>query len=234
MKYADFIWGAIMVCLLSALVNPSSRAAIIGATMAHPYLMGTIKFAILASMGELFAVRIVAGEWNIPCGMVYRTCFWGFVGFTLTAAVPVYAAGVASSIQSGLLFGARFHSPVIRAVWTSVIMNATYGPVLMCAHRISDTYLDLAGGYLLKLPSVKFDTVLATINWHSLFVVVIIRLLTFFWIPAHTITFLLPPEYRVLCAAILSFVLGVLLAFFKRYGAKSPTVNLETETVPVA
>jgi hypothetical protein len=234
MKFADFIWGAIMVCVFAALVNPSSRAAIIGETIVHPYLMGIIKFSILASMGELLAIRIIAGEWNIPCGMVYRACFWGFVGFTLTAAVPVYANGVASAIQSGLLFGARFHSPVIRAFWTSVMMNATYGPVLMCAHRISDTYIDLAGGRLLNLPSVKFDTVLATIDWHSLFVVVIIRLLTFFWVPAHTITFLLPPEYRVLCAAILSFVLGVLLAFFKRYRAKSPAANLESQAMPVA
>jgi len=234
MKWADFVWGAVMVCILAALVNPSSRAAIIGATIVHPYLMGIIKFSVLASMGELFAIRIIAGQWNIPCGMVYRACFWGFVGFTLTAAVPVYASGVASAMQSGLLFGARFHLPVIRAFWTSVMMNATYGPVLMCAHRISDTYLDLAGGRLLNLPSVKFDAVIATINWHSLFVVVIIRLLTFFWVPAHTITFLLPPEYRVLFAAILSFALGVLLAFFKRYGAKSPTVNLEAETIPVA
>ena len=234
MKRADFIWGAIMFCILAVLVIPSSRAAIIGATIAHPYLMGIIKFSILASLGELFAIRIVAGAWNIPCGMIYRTCFWGLVGFTMTAAVPVYAGGVAAAIQKRLLFGGQFHLPVVAAFWTSVMMNATYGPVLMCAHRISDTYLDLAGGRLLKLPSVKFDTVLSTINWHSLFVVVILRLLTFFWVPAHTVTFLLPPEYRVLCAAILSFVLGVLLAFFKRYGAKSPTANLAAKAATVA
>ena len=33
-----------------------------------------------------------------------------------------------------------------------------------------------------------------------------------FWIPAQTITFLLPEDYRVLFAAFLSIVLGVLLA----------------------
>jgi ABC-type polysaccharide/polyol phosphate export permease len=81
---------------------------------------------------------------------------------------------------------------------------------------------------------VKFDTVLATINWHSLVVVVIFRLLTFFWIPAHTITFLLPPVYRVLCAAILGFVLGVLLAFFKRYKGANPTETPNTDALPAA
>jgi len=34
----------------------------------------------------------------------------------------------------------------------------------------------------------------------------------FFWIPAHTITFLLPGEYRILFAAVLGIVLGVFLA----------------------
>lgn len=234
MKRGDFIWGAIMVCVVAALVVPASRSVIMSTTVAHPYYMGIIKFAILASMGELFAIRIVGGEWNIPCGMVYRTCFWGFMGFTLTTAVTVYANGVPGAIQSGILYGARFHSPVIRAFWTSVMMNATYGPVIMSAHRISDTYLDLACGRLRNLPSVQLDTVLATINWHSLVVVVIFRLLTFFWIPAHTVTFLLPPQYRVLCAAVLSFVLGVMLAFFERYRAPSNTEALKLEVATVA
>ena len=40
--------------------------------------------------------------------------------------------------------------------------------------------------------------------------------LPFFWYPAHTITFLLPGEVRVLFAAILGVVLGVLLAVAAR------------------
>lgn len=231
MKRGDFIWGAIMVCVVAALVVPASRSVIMSSTVAHPYYMGIIKFAILASMGELLAIRIIAGQWNIPCGMLYRAGFYGLLGFTMAAGVPVYAIGVSGCIQNGLLYGARFHLPIIRALWTSVIVNLTYGPVVMASHRISDTYIDLAGGRLRNLPSVKIDTVLATINWHSLVVVVIVRVGTFFWIPAHTITFLLPPDYRVLFAAILSFVLGVLLAFFKRYRTKTHMDSLKPETV---
>jgi len=37
-----------------------------------------------------------------------------------------------------------------------------------------------------------------------------------FWIPAHTITFLLPSEFRVLAAAFLSIALGAILAFAKK------------------
>ena len=39
---------------------------------------------------------------------------------------------------------------------------------------------------------------------------------SFFWYPAHTITFLLPDEVRVLFAAILGVALGVLLAIAAR------------------
>lgn len=35
---------------------------------------------------------------------------------------------------------------------------------------------------------------------------------SFFWIPAHTITFLLPPDYQVLFAALLGIALGTILA----------------------
>jgi hypothetical protein len=42
-----------------------------------------------------------------------------------------------------------------------------------------------------------------------------------FWIPAHTITFSLPPEYRVLMASFLSIALGGILAFAKRRSPKT-------------
>jgi hypothetical protein len=38
------------------------------------------------------------------------------------------------------------------------------------------------------------------------------KTIPFFWIPAHTITFLMPADFRVLFAALLGIVLGVILA----------------------
>ena len=34
-----------------------------------------------------------------------------------------------------------------------------------------------------------------------------------FWIPAHTVTFCLPQDYRVLMSAVLSLALGFILTF---------------------
>jgi hypothetical protein len=42
------------------------------------------------------------------------------------------------------------------------------------------------------------------------------KTIPFFWIPAHTLTFLLPSEYRVLAAAMLSIALGLILTITKK------------------
>jgi hypothetical protein len=42
--------------------------------------------------------------------------------------------------------------------------------------------------------------------------------LIWFWIPAHTLTFSLPPDYQIGLAALWSIVLGVILGFTTRKG----------------
>jgi hypothetical protein len=218
-KHGEFIWAGVLGCTVAALLYPPSHAAIMNLTQSHPYWMGFAKFSILASLGELLAIRLAGGEWAVPTGMVYRTFVWGCIGFGLVAIFPVFSNGVTAGLQSGLLPGGQFGSPLVRAIWTSALLNLASGPGLMCTHRILDTYLDLAGGRLLNLSSVRLSQVIAHIDWPNLIEVVCIKMQLFFWIPAHTVTFLLPPEYRVLCAASLSFAMGVILAFSKRQRA---------------
>lgn len=47
------------------------------------------------------------------------------------------------------------------------------------------------------------------------------KTLPLWWIPVHTLTFLLPSEYRVLVAAYLSIVLGIILTYARRRKAAS-------------
>ncbi|MEL7566328.1 MAG: Mpv17/PMP22 family protein, partial [Dehalobacterium sp.] len=98
--------------------------------------------------------------------------------------------------------------------FTSLIMNTTFGPVMMVFHRFTDTYIALK--YSEKVGLQGLDQVMKNIEWSKFFNFVILRTIPFFWIPAHTITFLVPPEYRVLLAAFLSIALGVILSFKKR------------------
>ena len=53
MKKGDFVWIAALLVWVLILVVPSSRALFISVTDAHPYAGGFIKFAILASMGDM-------------------------------------------------------------------------------------------------------------------------------------------------------------------------------------
>jgi hypothetical protein len=91
-------------------------------------------------------------------------------------------------------------------------MNFTFGAMFMAAHRVSDTYIDLrsAGN------KVNLSQTIEKIEWSTFIKFVIGKTIPFFWIPAHTITFLLPPQYRVLWAAYLSVALGVILSYAKR------------------
>lgn len=224
MKRGDFIWSGVLVLLVALLCSPISHSVIIEATKSHPYAMGFMKFAILASMGELLAIRITGGNWTLPPGMIYRTAIWGTIGFCLVGIFAVFSNGTAAALQNGMLPGGEYKSALIQAIWTSALLNLAFGPVLMAGHRILDTYLDLAGGRLLKIPSIRLRSVIAHIDWSNLIEFVCVKMLVFFWIPAHTITFLLPPEYRLLYAAGLSFALGVILAIAKRRQGVSQAV----------
>jgi hypothetical protein len=50
------------------------------------------------------------------------------------------------------------------------------------------------------------------LDWTTMWGFVFKKTIPLFWIPAQTINFMLPEEYRVLFAAFLSIVLGVLLS----------------------
>ena len=85
----------------------------------------------------------------------------------------------------------------------------------MAFHRITDTYIELGHGNFNEIKKVKLKEVVNNIDWYGYLSFVVLKTIPIFWIPAHTITFLLPSQYRVLVAAILSMVLGAILALSK-------------------
>jgi len=224
LRRGDLAWGAALAGVVSLLVVPATHAWVVAATKAHPYAMGFLKFALLASLGELLAIRVVSGGWKLPAGPAYRAFVWGLLGAALALLFPVYAAGVPAAVGTGLLpvLPGTLGAKVSTAFWVSAVMNASWGVALMLLHRLSDTWLDLAGGRLSRLSSVGAGAVAAAIDWRGFVGFVLLRTIPFFWIPAHTITFLLPPELRVLFAAFLSLALGAILAFAKRRASALP------------
>ncbi|QCX34424.1 hypothetical protein FDN13_12345 [Caloramator sp. E03] len=217
MKKGDFLWIFLLLIWVAILVIPSSREVFILSTNAHPYIGGFIKFAILASMGDLLGLRIKKGEWIIPKGFIFRAIIWGIIGMMVTLVFTVFMGGAAAAQASNKL---PFKgSQLAQAFFGSAIMNLTFGPMMMAFHRFTDLYIDVK--YEKKGEKVTIHELVDKNDWHTLVEFSWLKTCPFFWIPAHTIVFLLPSEYRVLVSAFLSIALGLLLAIAKKGGVKN-------------
>lgn len=212
MKRGNFLWGAVLFIWIIILVVPTSRIVFITITDAHPYAGGFIKFAILASMGDLLGIRVLKGKWIIPKGIIYKAVVWGAIGMMVTLVFTVYMGGVAAAQASARL---PFKgSNLAQAFFGSAIMNVTFGPMMMAFHRFTDMYIDIK--YDKKESKVTLKKLIAKNDWNSLVEFSWLKTCPFFWIPAHTIVFLLPSQYRVIISAFLSIALGLLLALAKK------------------
>jgi hypothetical protein len=105
---------------------------------------------------------------------------------------------------------------LLDAFTISATMNLTFAPVMMIFHKITDTHIIKTGGSVRGLFSpIPFVAIFKNMNWDVMWNFILKKTIPFFWIPAHTITFLLPAEFRVLFAAILGIALGLILAIKK-------------------
>lgn len=83
----------------------------------------------------------------------------------------------------------------------------------MITHRITDIHILKTGGSIRGFFSAfKMNDIMNAIDWKVMWNFVFKKTILLFWIPAQTLNFLLPEEWRVLFAAILGIVLGILLA----------------------
>ena len=211
----DLIWLLSIAFIALLLIIPATHEIFITNTKHHPYIMGFIKVSILATMGELLALRIVTNEWKKTSGMLYRAVVWGLIGMTFVVIFDIFFSGVTGAVAKHLLPG-NPDSKLLIAFLTSSFMNLAFAPTFMAFHRVTDTFIDMGEGKLSKIFSIKLADVVGKIDWKGFISFVVCKTIPFFWIPAHTITFMLPPEYRVLMAAFLSIALGGILAFAKK------------------
>jgi hypothetical protein len=187
----------------------------------HGVLMSFIKFAILATLGEVIGLRIKTGRYHQRgFGLIPRAIVWGFLGITIYMAFAIFSAGTPVFLEKigfadagRMLDGLLSWRKVVVAFSISTALNLFYAPVMMTFHKITDLHILENGGTLKGfLKPIDFASVFREINWDVQWNFVFKRTIPLFWIPAQTITFLLPEEFRVLFAAVLGIVLGVLLA----------------------
>ena len=113
-------------------------------------------------------------------------------------------------MEKGLLLGGT--SVFLRALYTSVLMNTSFGPTFMAVHKCTDKFLELRS----KKEKASLSAVVKGVDWSTFASFTILKTVPLFWIPAHTVTFLLPAEYQVMMAAALSVALGIILSFGNR------------------
>lgn len=190
-----------------------------------------LKFAVLATMGEVIGLRIKTGQYlQKGFGIIPRMIVWGFLGITIKIAFVVFAAGVPpliekyfwiSQAKDSMNFKDVFDASavdmggtrLITAFFISLFLNLFYAPVMMTFHKITDFHIVKNGGTLRGfIRPLNFTESFNEINWKMQWGFIFKKTIPFFWIPMHTITFSVASEYRIVIAAFLGIVLGVLLS----------------------
>ncbi len=187
----------------------------------HGMIMAFIKFAILATLGEVIGLRIRTGKYyKDGFGILPRAIYWGFFGLTIKMAFIIFATGVPNFLQ---YLGVENATEVMKQPFSSTkllmsfsisaAMNLIYAPVLMTAHKITDTHIvEHNGSFSAIFKPINVSKIITTMDWKVQWEFVFKKTIPLFWIPAHTITFLLPQDFQILFAAILGIILGIFLA----------------------
>lgn len=215
--------GVLVLLLFASSESVSGSYKTITAT--HPLFAGFCKFAILATFGECLAARLQTGRyWSPTFGLIPKALVWGILGVSITLAFSVFSRGV-PPVMATLwgdegyalaLVGGVSLKKVLVALGISISLNLVFAPVMMLTHKLSDLHIASCAGQMRALVTKPdIPTLLRSINWDIVWSFVMARTIPLFWIPAHTVTFMLPETFRVLFAALLGAVLGVFLAWKK-------------------
>jgi hypothetical protein len=204
-KKNDKVISLLVLLITGSLIFVVSRNFFL--TFAHEYrlLGGFIKFFLLASIGDFVGLRVKEKQWKVPKNMILKAFVWGIIGIFIVMMFTIFPTGVTELQVIGIL---PFSGNVFfHALFTSIFMNIIFAPTMMFFHRISDTMLNGAS---------SISEAVKEINWDQFVHTVLFKTIPLFWIPAHTITFLIPKEYQVILAAVLGIFLGLLLSVFKK------------------
>ena len=194
--------------LIGFFIYEPTRNLYVKGYSSFPVTVSFIKFAILATFGEMLVLRIKNGVYfRKEFGVFPKMIIWGLLGIFIYVAFGIFSTGVST------LFSVQ-HRPVLNAFLISLFMNIIFAPVMMVTHHLTDMHIqNQSGRFIIKTFSPLY--LLKNADWDKMWSFVIKKTIPFFWIPVHTVTFLLPPQFRTVFAAMLSVVLGLLLALSK-------------------
>lgn len=164
---------------------------------AYPLLSAAIQFAILGTLGEVIAASVGKRRLALPCTpaqLAAKMLAWALLGVIIKYGFAGMKGFVRALLDKGLL------PPLLStgfgwALAVSVFTNLLFGPQMMFFHRLEDNFILGQRGF------AGLEKAWWTLLW--------------FWIPAHTVTFMLPPSFQIGLAALWGLVLGIILGASK-------------------
>jgi hypothetical protein len=162
----------------------------------HPIIMAMIQFAILGTFGEIISKWIINKKISLPFRvniLILKMLEWAILAVFIKYAFAGFHGFIETLINNGMLPKLNLF---FKAFAISVATNIQFGLFLVLFHRILD------------------NLVMREKNWNNIdkgF-----YSLLWFWIPAHTITFMLPKVYQIGLAALWSVALGIILGFYNK------------------
>ncbi|PLX19052.1 MAG: hypothetical protein C0601_02880 [Candidatus Muiribacterium halophilum] len=167
----------------------------------YPLLSAFCQFAILGTFGELLAICInkkkLVFSWSLS-KLIMKMLAWGILGIVIKYGFKGMKGFVSALIIAGYI---PDMSGIVHSFYISFFTNLFFGPQMMLFHRIEDNLID---GNI--RPS----------KWDFSGMMKSIKTLAWFWVPAHTITFILPVDFQIGLAAIWGVVLGIILGGGKK------------------
>ena len=155
-----------------------------------------VQFALFGTLGETASKWLASHRIFSPFGArgtILRMLGWAALAVCIKYAFTGFVAFIDGLVAHGLLpemgtFG--------RAFAVSLAMNLQFGPFLVIAHRLIDNAIDGRPNW------ANLDKGFLSLLW--------------FWVPAHTITFLLPLDLRIGLSAVWSVALGLILGWYNK------------------
>lgn len=168
----------------------------------YPLVSAIIQFALLGTLGEFVARWIINRK--ITLAFPSHIIFWKMAVWSILAICIKFAFVGFNGFVDELVYGHYHFLPEIfslkgtfpRAFAISFFMNLQFGPFLVLSHRWLDNLMEKQKDWQ------GINKGLYTLLW--------------FWIPAHTLTFMLPREFQITLAAVWSLALGLILGLVKR------------------
>lgn len=163
-----------------------------------PVLSAMIQFALLGTLGEIVSKWIIQKNFRYPFGIwltLWKMLVWAMLAVGIKYAFKGFGGFLQVLIDAGMW--PRFSEGGFGyALSLSALMNLQFGLTLVLLHRVLDNIPEKEKNWK------NMDKSIYSLLW--------------FWIPAHTVTFLMPDALRIGLAAVWSVALGLILGFYNR------------------